>query len=243
MGILYNRLSSKFTLLPFSDQTKITTYATVDNFSDNRSWGDGIAPITGSWEKSNFDGGYVTSTYSQSFNTIDNASVLGTAFTIYEVLFHNNATAPEFYADNPNITIYRGAQSTGFINDELFSPRYDAEHLWYYENISNSAPGWDSNIYCNLPSMHNVHITAVAYEFFASTKSFSAYERCNDTTWSGSWSQPQSARGLDINEIRFAGRYQNQRCYKFIAVVAEKESAEVIANNVALLKSYFRVEY
>ena len=104
MGILYNRFTAppaNYSLLPYSNQSKVITYATDDNFDENNpgSWGSGVAPIVGSWFR---DTDYISSNIID--NRITNTTALGNAFTIYEVL-HQGSTSPEASTPsyNPNI--------------------------------------------------------------------------------------------------------------------------------------------
>lgn len=246
MGILYNRFTPEPSLLPFSNQSKIITYATSDNFvAGSSTWGDGTAPIrdvmgTGSgWYKNTSDD---TVAIDVNRAEVTNTTALGDAFTIYEVLCLRNFTESQV---NPyfNTYIYRGNQQLGAVNDGLFVASYSSgRQYFYYSNIGQT---WVYYTYCNLPRLNKLHITVAAYENLRDSKHVSTTLRCNAATVSASHDYTSVHYGDHIESIRFMGNSSagSERYYKFIAIVSGKESNTVISNNTAFLKTLYGIEY
>ncbi len=235
MGILYNRFTPESFLLPYSDQTKMVTYATGDNFDASSStWGTGTAPVvknSGSWSKAN-DGSV---TFSNSFKEIDNVDPIRQGFTIYEVLRVGGSISPDINFNN--IQVYKGEQSIGYVNDYLFRPAYTSSYGNYYRcSVSSSL----LEPIGSLSAFNNYHITVAALEYLPDIDRISTYLRCNDAVITSNVTYVRHDR---IQYVALAGSYNGTRYYKFIAVVAEKESNTVIANNVAALKNYYSVVY
>jgi hypothetical protein len=240
MGILYNRFTPGFTLLPYSDQSKIITYATYENFDANSStWGEGTAPIqrSGTWSKDQDASGYIS--FHTSYNWILNTSALGNKFTVYEVLKHIN------YPQDPdpayNLIISRGSQS-----ERLFSPDQtsDGQNVVYNYVCRTSVNTFD--VSCQLPTLDQLHVTAAAYEYSPTNRKCRLQALCNSDFGGFPFSSTNYA---EIEGIQLAGNSITTRCYKFIAVVAEDEanlfigSNSVVRYNMAVLKAYFGIEY
>lgn len=228
------RCSTTGSLLPYSDQSKIVTYATSDNFvSGSSTWGDGIAPLGREWY--NWDaGGPVTSNLTK--NAISNVGALGNAFTIYEVLYHFNLYDINNYGI-PNVEI--STTSPGYPPDKYFIPRYSGDRQYYYQ--SELPPNAVINTYCDLPSITKVHITVAAFEYLSESQLTNLYLRCNDTV-----NNRRRTRSLGtINDVYFAGTLPSgtqRHYYYFIGVVAEKESSTIIQNNYDYLKQYYSIK-
>lgn len=236
MGILYNRFVPGFTLLPFSDRTKILTYATYDNFDANSStWGDGDAPIrrSGSWYKDRDASGFIS--FSSTYNSIANTSALGNKFTIYEVLKHVNY--PEtIVSTSYNLVINRGSS-----NEYLLSP-YNTGGQCAYSN-QTSIGNFDVG---SIPTLDTTHITATAYEYLPDGPKSSISVYLNS---GASHLLKRTTNYGGVQGIRIAGTSMTTRCYKFIAIVQGDESQIYIENysvvdyNIATLKAYFGVDY
>lgn len=243
MGILYNRFTPGFTLLPYSDQSKIITYATYENFDANSStWGEGTAPIqrSGTWYKDQDASGYIS--FHTSYNSISNTSALGNGFTIYEVLKH--VDYPQIIVDKTyNLIINRGSQST---SEYLLSPFYNSST---YDYSCHTTAG-DIDVSPHLSSLDQLHITVAAYEYSPANRQSRIWVSCNRSSGYGG---PTTISSSTLQGIQLAGQRAGSttitRCYKFIAVVAENEENIYIGNrsvveyNMAVLNSYFGVNY
>ncbi len=250
MGILYNRFTPGFTLLPYSDSSKIITYATYENFDASSStWGDGIAPINRStntsWYKDSDAQGFVS--FSANSNSISNTSALGNKFTIYEVLKHVNF--PEQYSNyDYNLVISRDSQST---SEYLFSPwhePYIEPGLYdYYCQTTGGIITFSLNTSFESITLDQMHITAAAYQYTPDNRQSRIDAFCN---YNSGLAGPTAITSSSLYGVRIAGTTDfSTRCYKFIAVVAEDESQiytdgrSIVEWNMAVLKHYFGVEY
>ena len=243
MGILYNRFTPGFTLLPYSDQSKIITYATYDNFNANSStWGTGSAPIvreSGNWSKDSDAQGFIS--FGASFTEIQNIAALGNKFTIYEVLKHVNF--PQMYTSfDYNLVISRGSQST---SEYLFSPTLGTGYGHYDYDCHTT--GGVVGVPCNLPTLDQMHITAAAYQYTPDNRQSRIAAFCN---YNSGRAGPTTITSSSLYGVRIAGTTSlSTRCYKFIAVVADDESViytdnrSIVEWNMAVLKHYFGVEY
>lgn len=237
MGILYNRFTPGFTLLPYSDQSKILTYATYDNFDANSStWGDGDAPIqrSGSWYKDRDASGFIS--FSSTYNSIANTSALGNKFTIYEVLKHVNV--PQTIADQTNnLVINRGTQST---SEYLFSPSNAGGDIYTCHTTAGVID------VAHQLSLDKMHITAASYNYVPTSRQSNIAVFCNYSSGRGG---PTTISSSELQNVRIAGVNITTRCYKFIAIVAEDEAniyidgRSAVERNMAVLRAYFGVDY
>jgi len=235
-GILYNRFYPGFTLLPYSDQSKIITYATYDNFDpDSTTWGDGICPIrsSGTWYKDHDAQGFIS--FASAYNSLSNTSAIGNAFTVYEVLKHVNY--PETIVDTSyNLVINRGSS-----NEYLLSP-YNTGAQCAYSN-QTSIGNFDVG---SIPTLDTMHITASAFEYLSDGPKSSISEYLN---YGASRLLDRTTTYGAVDGIQIAGTSMTTRCYKFIAIVQGDESQiyigsrSIVEYNMAVLKSYFGVDY